>query len=143
MDSDTNGLNADMEGGPISDIAQNIHSKLASSKQDNTTKVFTIVTLLENLGGLLTDSASVARRKRGLDILSSVINKLASDFLQPEECRLLSDFYCDRTKDHHSLNPEVISGMSGLGQSSNIDGTALRKLVQTYFNEIPTQSQKS
>ena len=97
--------------------------------------------LLESLGALLTDAVSVSRRQRGLAILSSVICKLPQDFLPSDDCRLLSDFYCDRTKDHHSLNPEMIMGMHGLGQCINVDAESLRKLLQTYFNEISTQSQ--
>ena len=131
----------DFEEGEISDLTNKIQADLIDARVEKCSKSFTIVTLLEKLGSLLTDTTSVGRRQRGLAILSSVINKLPQDFLPVEECQLLSEFYCDRTNDHHSLNPEMISGMYGLGNCLNIDGPSIRKLIQTYFNEISTQTQ--
>ena len=130
----------DLENGDISKIAEKLCSDLIQSK-GNSTQIFTVVHLLESLGALLTDAVSVSRRQRGLAILSSVICKLPQEFLPSDDCRLLSSFYCDRTKDHHSLNPEMIMGMHGLAQCINLDAESLRKLLQTYFNEISTQSQ--
>ena len=132
---------ADLESGDVSSLSDRFCEDLVSKEMSSSKKIFTVVTLLENLGGLLTDSVSVSRRQKGLAILSTTINKLPANFLSSEECQLLADFYCDRTKDHHSLNPEMISGMYGLGNCKNIDGSVLRKLIQTYFNEINTQSQ--
>ena len=134
-------IEPDIENENVSDLSDAFCEDLVSKRESNSKQIFTVVTLLENLGSLLTDSVSVSRRQRGLAILSSTVNKLPTNFLSPEECQLLSDFYCDRTKDHHSLNPELITGMYGLSNSKNIDGSALRKLIQTYFNEINTQSQ--
>ena len=131
----------DLEQGEISDLTNNFSADLMGARVEKCTKAFTIVTLLEKLGGLLSDTTSVGCRQKGLAILSSVINKLPEDFLPVEECRLLSDFYSDRTKDHHSLNPEMISGMYGLALCHNIDGPSIRKIIQTYFNEINTQTQ--
>ena len=133
--------NNELEHENVSDLSDKFCDDLVGKKVMKSKTIFSVVTLLENLGDLLTDSASVSRRLRGLSILSSTVNKLPNNFLSPEECQLLSNFYCDRTKDHHSLNPEVISGMHGLGNCQNIDGPAIRKLIQTYFNEINTQSQ--
>ena len=139
MEVDTDEM--DLEHGAISDIADKFCASLLASREPISHQKFTIVNLLENLGGLLTDSVSVSCRQRGLAILSAVVNKLPVDFLPIEECQLMSEFYSDRTKDHHSLNPEMIAGMHGLGQCTNIGGPSLRKLIQTYFNEINTQSQ--
>ena len=131
----------DLEHGDVINLSNKFRDDLVLNKDKESKNTFTVVTLLEKLGDLLTDSVSVSRRQKGLSILSTTVNKLPHNFLSSEECQLLSEFYCDRTKDHHSLNPEMISGMYGLGNCKNIQGPALRKLIQTYFNEINTQSQ--
>ena len=131
----------DLEHGDVINLSNKFRDDLVLNKDKESKNTFTVVTLLEKLGDLLTDSVSVSRRQKGLSILSTTVNKLPQNFLSSEECQLLSEFYCDRTKDHHSLNPEMISGMYGLGNCKNIQGPALRKLIQTYFNEINTQSQ--
>ena len=77
--------NNELEHENVSDLSDKFCDDLVGKKVMKSKTIFSVVTLLENLGDLLTDSASVSRRLRGLSILSSTVNKLPNNFLSPEE----------------------------------------------------------
>ena len=69
-----------------------------------------ILSLVEELGPYLT-STDVSVRTMGVKTLSKVLSSLAKDHLDKTELQFLSNFYCDRLKDHHSIGPSTILGI--------------------------------
>lgn len=66
--------------------------------------------VVEELGVYLTN-IDVSIRGNGVKTLSLVIANLPKDYLSETEVQLLTAFYCDRLKDHHSIGPATILGI--------------------------------
>ncbi|XP_015111644.1 MMS19 nucleotide excision repair protein homolog [Diachasma alloeum] len=96
--------------------------------------------VVEQLGEFLT-STDISLRENGVRSLSTIIQKLPQDFLSPQELELLTSFYCDRLKDHHSIIPSVILGLLSLVQMTNLPADAPGRLVHTLAQHVRCQSE--
>ena len=57
-----------------------------------------------------------------------------------KESELLSLFFIDRLKDHHSIQPQVIYGLLGLVSYFNVSDENIIKICQSVFAEVHVQS---
>ncbi|XP_053691619.1 MMS19 nucleotide excision repair protein [Sabethes cyaneus] len=95
---------------------------------------------VQELGPALTHKDSQIRMK-GTMLLSSVLEKLPTNLLNAKQLDFIVTFYCDRMKDHHSLIPAILKGISAIVLMNNLpDGTA-SKVFNSLFMQIPCQSQ--
>lgn len=53
----------------------------------------------------------------------------------------MTDFYCDRLKDHHTVIPNVIIGLLALTKMDNLSDENSRKILNSIFLHVPCQSQ--
>lgn len=72
-----------------------------------------MVELVEVLGPWLTNPDK-EERLQGTKLLAEVISLLSKDFLAEAECHFMSNFFCDRLKDHYSIVPTALSCLSSL-----------------------------
>ncbi|XP_063979262.1 MMS19 nucleotide excision repair protein homolog [Diachasmimorpha longicaudata] len=96
--------------------------------------------VVEQLGEFLT-STDVSLRENGVRSLSTIIQKLPPDFLTHQEVDLLTSFYCDRLKDHHSVIPSVILGILSIVQMKNLPVDAPGRLVHNLSQHVRCQSE--
>lgn len=73
-------------------------------------KLFNFV---EGLQPLLTNT-NVELRKQSIQVLSSLLASLPFDFLVEAEINFIVGFYCDRLKDHYSILPSTLKGISSI-----------------------------
>lgn len=66
---------------------------------------------IEGLQPLLTNT-NVELRKQSIQALSSLLDSLPVDFLLEAEINFIVGFYCDRLKDHYSVLPSTLKGIS-------------------------------
>lgn len=92
------------------------------------------------LGETLT-SKETDQRKMAMQLLSSTINNLSSDFLNSIQLNFIVTFYCDRSNDHHSVIPSVISGILAISAMSNLPEGSCNKFLNSMFKNITCQSQ--
>lgn len=72
-----------------------------------------IIRLVESLECLLT-STDIILRRGGNEFLSSVLSELPSNYLNSQEIELLTNFFCDRMLDHHSITPAALKAYAAL-----------------------------
>ncbi|XP_066598678.1 MMS19 nucleotide excision repair protein [Prorops nasuta] len=99
-----------------------------------------LCTLVEELGPFLIDK-DVIRREKGVLILSSVLAQISSEFLHEAELHFLTNFYCDRLQDHHSIIPAIIQGILAIVQMKYLPNDSITQLLRAMFNNIHCQSQ--
>lgn len=80
-------------------------------------------------------------RLKATSLLSSVLEKLPTDFLSEQQLDFLVTFYCDRMKDHHTIIPTILDGLLALANMNHIPKGAACKLLSSLFLSIPCQSQ--
>lgn len=76
--------------------------------------------VIEQLGGFLT-SKDVNIRENGVKSLTIILDKINKSYLNEQEVELLSSFYCERLKDHHSIIPAVIQGILSIVRNQLIN----------------------
>ncbi|XP_011297077.1 MMS19 nucleotide excision repair protein homolog [Fopius arisanus] len=126
---------SDDNKGDLSQVCDSISSEILRRE-------ITLCEVVEQLGELLT-STDISVRANGVLSLSTIIQKLPQDFLNPQEVQLLTSFYCDRLKDHHSIIPSVILGILAIVQMTNLPGDAPGKLFHTLTQNVRCQSELS
>lgn len=99
-----------------------------------------ISTLVESLSFALT-AIDVELRVQGTKLLSATLAKLPVDFLSTTQLHFIVQFYCDRTKDHHSVIPPLLTGVFSVVSMSNVPGGGVAQLVQALFKHVSCQSQ--
>ncbi|XP_064631071.1 MMS19 nucleotide excision repair protein homolog [Lineus longissimus] len=95
--------------------------------------------LIELLGVYLTDQDK-EKRARGTQLLSEVLHRLPQERLSSKEVEILASFFCDRLKDHHSVIPPVLYGLSALSTFKHIPDGLAQKVVEHLFKEVEVQS---
>lgn len=108
--------------------------------QDIQIKNIDIAQLVEILGSTLT-SKETDERKKAMELLSSTISNLSPDFLNPVQLNFIVTFYCDRSKDHQSIAPSVISGILAISAMKYLPESSCNKLLNSMFQNITCQSQ--
>ncbi|XP_055638519.1 MMS19 nucleotide excision repair protein isoform X2 [Toxorhynchites rutilus septentrionalis] len=99
-----------------------------------------IAVFVEQLGpGLTHDERSI--RMNATMLLSKVLGKLPPEQLNQQQLEFIVAFYCDRTKDHHSLIPAILDGVLALAAMRNIPSGSASKVLSSLFLNIPCQSQ--
>ncbi|XP_058821488.1 MMS19 nucleotide excision repair protein [Topomyia yanbarensis] len=116
------------------------HQKCDKVCEDITSKKVDLSEFVEELGPALTHEEHQIRMKATM-LLSNVLAKLPSDFLTTKQLDFLVAFYCDRMKDHHSMIPAILDGISSLAAMKHLPEGAACKLVSSLFLHIPCQSQ--
>jgi DNA repair/transcription protein MET18/MMS19 len=96
--------------------------------------------VVEELGPALTHK-DVEIRLKGTMFLSDLLISLPNDLLDEKQLTFIAAFYCDRMKDHHSIAPQVISGLVAIVKMKNLPRTAPVNILQQLFANIPCQSQ--
>lgn len=95
---------------------------------------------VEALGPHLT-TTDVDIRAKTMNLLSSTLANLESDFLTAVQLNFITTFYCDRLKDHHSVIPNTLTGIEALIGMSNLPDECAARLLQAIFQNVPCQSQ--
>jgi DNA repair/transcription protein MET18/MMS19 len=96
--------------------------------------------IVEELGPALTHKETDIRLK-GTKFLSDLLKNIPHDFLSEAQLLFIVNFYCDRMKDHHSIAPQVVSGILGIVEMKNFPSTCVVQLLQQLFQHIPCQNQ--
>lgn len=68
------------------------------------------------------------------------ICRLEPDILNGEESKLLTMFFIDRLKDHHSIQPQVIYGLLGLVSYFSPSDENVIQICQAIFSEVHVRS---
>ena len=96
--------------------------------------------VVEELGPALTHK-EVDIRLKGTMFLSNLLISLPNDLMDEKQLTFISAFYCDRMKDHHSIAPQVISGLLAVIKMKNLSRASPVMILQQLFANIPCQSQ--
>lgn len=98
---------------------------------------------MEKLGPILTHT-DVEQRRKGIQFLTQLLYHLPKDFLQENELKFILAFYNERLRDHHSLVPQVLSGVHTLSRMKHArEEDVLRLLFSILSGTIFTcQSQQ-
>lgn len=99
-----------------------------------------IAELVEALGSTLT-SKETDQRKKAMQLLSSTISNLPSDFLNPIQLNFIVTFYCDRSNDQPSVIPSVISGILAISSMKHLPEGSCNKFLNSMFQNITCQTQ--
>lgn len=95
---------------------------------------------IENLGFALT-SPKLELRIAATKLLSETISSLPNDFLNTIQLNFITQFYCDRLKDHHSVVPSVLKGILSLIDMNQLSNGLCTQLLQNLFQHVACQSQ--
>lgn len=95
---------------------------------------------VEKLGTSLT-SKDPDDRARATKLLSETLENVPKDFLSEIQLNFIVTFYCDRLKDHHSVLPSTLSGISAVVRMKNVPEGCAVQLLQALFHNVPCQSQ--
>ncbi|XP_057321632.1 MMS19 nucleotide excision repair protein [Microplitis mediator] len=114
-----------------------ICTDIAKDIENGKIKLFQVI---EQLGGFLT-SKDVNIRENGIKSVTIILDKINKNYLNEQEVELLSSFYCDRLKDHHSVIPAVIQGILSIVQMKNLPKTSAPKIFHGLFNDLRCQSE--
>lgn len=99
-----------------------------------------ISVVVEELGPALTHKETDIRLK-GTKFLSDLLKALPNDFLSVPQIEFITQFYCDRMKDHHSIAPEVINGVLAIVKMKHFPHNLAPIILQQLATNIPCQSQ--
>lgn len=99
-----------------------------------------ISVVVEELGPALTNKETDIRLK-GTRFLSNLLKTLPNDFLTQPQIEFVTQFYVDRMKDHHSIAPEVISGLHAIIKMKNFPHKLAPQIFQAMTAQIPCQTQ--
>lgn len=99
-----------------------------------------IASLVESLRFALT-ATEVDLRAQGTKLLSATLAKLPADFLSTTQLHFIVQFYCDRTKDHHSVIPALLSGIHSVVTMQNVPAGGVAQMMQALFKNVSCQSQ--
>jgi len=127
-------LNETISQSEIQEHAEDVAKKLQSDSS------FTLLTLIESLGPVLTNQ-KVDIRKAGLNLISQTILLLPPNHFHSDDVSLLVLFYSDRLKDHHSLLPSCLEGLSGLVQCPELSQASIEKMLDNLFRQVMIQQQ--
>ncbi|XP_043268206.1 MMS19 nucleotide excision repair protein [Venturia canescens] len=120
------------------------HNTLIVTCQDIALEIQTgrckIHSIVKDLGQYLTNT-DFKIRINGVKALSLILEYLPHDYLNESEVELLSAFYCDRLKDHHSIGPATILGIRGIVKMKNLPTQAPARLLSGIFQHIRCQSE--
>lgn len=116
------------------------HHKCDKLCEDISNKKLDISEFVEELGPALTHEDHSIRMKATM-LLSTILKDLPSDLLNEHQLDFLTTFYCDRMKDHHSVIPAILEGISTLASMKNMPQGSASKLSSAVFLNIPCQSQ--
>ncbi|CAD6238952.1 GSCOCG00008573001-RA-CDS [Cotesia congregata] len=96
--------------------------------------------IIEQLGVFLTN-ADVNIRENGIKTLSLILDNIDKNYLNEQEVELLSTFYCERFKDHHSIIPVVVQGILSIIKMKNLPKSCLPKIFHGLYNDLRCQSE--
>eukprot|EP00794_Sanderia_malayensis_P008085 gene8085-8950_t len=114
-------------------IIENVADILTKSR---TTKILNVV---ESLGVYLT-SQDVSERRKGTLFLAELAHRISPELLNDQEIDVLTLFFCDRLKDHHSIQPQVTYGLLAMVSYYQLTDALVVKMCQTIFAEVHVQS---
>ncbi|GLG99516.1 MMS19 nucleotide excision repair protein-like protein [Gryllus bimaculatus] len=89
-----------------------------------------LVTLVERLGGVLTD-ANPDIRRRGTEVLAEVLQSLPKDFLNETELNFISAFFVDRLIDHYFVQPAALKGIFAVVQMEHTPRDIAVRVLKT------------
>ncbi|XP_033632616.1 MMS19 nucleotide excision repair protein homolog isoform X2 [Asterias rubens] len=98
-----------------------------------------LLELIELLGPYLTSKENDIRGRSTL-LLAKTIHQLPRNKLSADEAGLLTAFFCDRLKDHHSVTPHTIYGILSLSTLSSLAAGDAVKICTNVFKEVQVQS---
>ncbi|CAH1154680.1 unnamed protein product [Phaedon cochleariae] len=101
----------------------------------------TVLSLIENLGSLLTDT-SATKRELGIAVLSEVLNKIPSNCLNAQELSVISSFYAEKLKDLHQVVPPSLKGILTIIEFENFPGQKVAVLLNALFHNVSCQQQQ-
>ena len=102
---------------------------------------FSLLVLVEDLGPVLTSVTNTVR-EAGVRLLSCVLARPGVlSGLSEQEVGLVAMFYTDRLRDHHSLLPPTLRGLSLVTSSSQLSLDQLEKVLSSLQTEVMVQQQ--
>ena len=110
-----------------------LFSALIQHKED-------ISKVVEELGPALTHK-DVEIRLKGTKFLSDLLRSLPHELLDANQLTFITQFYCDRMKDHHSIAPQVVIGLNAIVKMKSLPRESPALILQQLFAHIPCQSQ--
>jgi len=85
-------------------------------------------------------SKAVAERRRGIQLLTEVVSALPHSFFLDAEVLLLSEFFCARLGDHHSIVPLCLTGINKLLRFGTFESEDVVCVVRTIFSDVTVQT---
>ncbi|KAI0241835.1 MMS19 nucleotide excision repair protein [Lamellibrachia satsuma] len=124
----------------VDDFVKNeSHSASTDIRNGVLAGTYSLLQLVESLGPHLTSTES-ANRVQGTRLLSDIVEKLSGEQLKQKEVALLLAFYIDRLKDHHSVTPHVLRGISVLARHPQLSADGATTILQELSREVHAQS---
>lgn len=77
----------------------------------------------------------------GLSLLTNVMKELPKTLLNSRELSQLSDYICERLKDHIVLASANLQAILALFSMDNLNSDCVKKLLDLLFDNIPCQQQ--
>ncbi|XP_028027828.1 MMS19 nucleotide excision repair protein homolog [Bombyx mandarina] len=117
----------------IFDQTQNVVTDIITQHID-------LITLVENMEGILTNKEPESREK-GMRFFTKILTELPRDYLTVSQVKFISKFYIDRLKDNHRVIPAVLQGFSAIIEMKNYDMETSGEFFSLLFREVNCQSQ--
>lgn len=94
---------------------------------------------MELLSFMLTSNI-VENRAKGTNLLAECMHCISSGTLNERELITIIQFFCDRLRDHHSIQPLVIYAFLGLTSFHDVSDELIITILQSIFAEVHVQS---
>lgn len=103
-------------------------------------KKIDILQFVESLGPALTSTITPIR-SLGTKFLSQALTKVSSNVFDSSQVKFLTNFYCDRLKDHHTVIPNVLVGLLAMSVMDNLSEDDSYNILNSIFLNVPCQAQ--
>ncbi|XP_026477649.1 MMS19 nucleotide excision repair protein homolog [Ctenocephalides felis] len=80
-------------------------------------------------------------RGGGISFLTNVMRELPKSLLNSKELTQLSEYICDRLKDHNSMASANLTAVLVLLSMENLDADCVKKILDVLFDNVPCQQQ--
>ncbi|EFX86854.1 hypothetical protein DAPPUDRAFT_221700 [Daphnia pulex] len=110
--------------------------------QSIASKELTILKLVEDLQPDLLNQQNTHRCK-AVSTIGTILEQLGPELkgLNEKEVELVTEFFCSKLKDHHSILPAALQGLHALSTAPKLSPGLARLISQSIFQDVHCQSQ--
>ncbi|KAK4011886.1 hypothetical protein OUZ56_020995 [Daphnia magna] len=123
-------------------LQESMSEAISIVSQSIASREITILQLVENLQPELLHQQA-AYRCRAVSTIASILEQLAPDLkeINEKEIDLITEFFCSKLKDHHSILPAALHGLHVLSSTNRLSPGLARSISQAIFQDVHCQSQ--